>query len=130
LNSRRKGKAGELEAAHLMMRLGFHARRSVQYNGQAGDADLATNLRGVHVEVKYTERLSPYAFIDQAVRDSRGRALPVVLMRSTRRPWLVCCRADDLWSLIDAAIQARSTIQQDDAQGQQAQGPVVDQPTP
>lgn len=129
MNSRRKGKAGELEAAHMLERLGFHARRSVQYNGQAGDADLRTNLEGVHVEVKYTERLSPYAFMDQAVRDSRGRALPVVLMRSTRRPWLVCCRADDLWNLIHAALRAQAAIQPPDAQRQSPQGPVMDQPT-
>lgn len=126
MNSRRKGKAGELEAAHMLERLGFHARRSVQYNGQAGDADLRTNVEGVHFEVKYTERLSPYAFMDQAVRDSRGRALPVVLMRSTRRPWLVCCRADDLWNLIHAALRAQAAIQPPDAQGQPTEGPSVD----
>lgn len=55
INSRRKGKAGELEAVNLLKEMGFaDARRSVQFCGRAGDSDIACpeSLPNVHIEVK------------------------------------------------------------------------------
>lgn len=130
---RRKGKVGELDARDLLRRLGFEARRTAQYNGKAGDADISTNIDGLHFEVKYTERLSPYQFMEQAVRDSRGRALPAVLMRSNRKPWLLCIRAEELLLLVEhvnAAIRAQAAVQPAHGlQAEQAQGPELDKPT-
>jgi Holliday junction resolvase len=110
LNSRAKGAHGERDAADALTRLGFTARRTVQYNGRAGDADLETSIDGVHLEVKYTERLSPYAFMAQAERDSRGRSIPVVMMRSNRKAWLVCCELNQLVPLSNAIIRAQASV--------------------
>jgi hypothetical protein len=111
MSSRAKGARGELEAAALLVQLGFSARRTVQYNGLAGGADLETSCKGVHFEVKRTERLSPYQFMDQAVRDSAKRAeIPCLLMRSNNRPWLVTIRAGDLHEFV-ARVQASARLQ-------------------
>lgn len=126
LNSRAKGAYGEREAAQALMDLGFAARRTVQYNGRSGDADLATSIEGVHFEVKFTERLSPYSFRDQATRDARG-AIPVVLMRSNRKPWLVCVELSQLLPMCHAIVRAQSAILAQDRQAAPAEGRVMDE---
>lgn len=108
VNSRTKGARGELEAAVLLQQLGLAARRAQQYCGKAGDADLVLDAP-LHVEVKRTERLSPYQFIDQAKRDCKpasGRA-PIVLMRSNNRPWLVMMEASDWVRVSEILLNAR-----------------------
>jgi len=122
MNSRAKGKRGEVEAALLLTQLGLRARRAVEFCCFDGEGDLITNVDGVHFEVKFSERLNPYAYMQQAKRDSEAKqrrqrrsVKPCVMMRSSHRKWLVCIEANDLWEVIDAFIQARTTVQQADA---------------
>lgn len=121
VNSRAKGKRGELDAAEALGRIGLDCRRSQQYSGQAGDADLICDGVSLHVEVKLTERLNPYRFIEQAVDDSRKtRRTPLVVMRSSYKPWLVCLRLDDVLAFVEEIhrvnAQVRSALEgQDDA---------------
>ena len=51
INSKQKGKSGELELARKLREYGYNARRSVQYNGKAeeGQPDVI-GLPGIHVE--------------------------------------------------------------------------------
>ena len=110
VNSRAKGARGELEAALLLRQLGIEARRSVQYSGFTGDADLLTSCAALHFEVKFSERLSPYAYMEQAVRDAskpQRKPSPVVLMRSSHQPWLVMVRASDWVAVSEALIASR-----------------------
>lgn len=106
-NSRAKGARGELEAVAVLDAMGFDCRRTVQYNGKAGDADVVCEGLPVHFEVKRTERLSPYQFMDQAIRDAKARNIPCVMMKSNNKPWLVTVRAVDLIALAEALINAR-----------------------
>lgn len=107
-HSRAKGARGELEAALLLMQLGLQARRSVQYNGLAGGADIALDASvPLHVEVKRTERLRPYEFIEQAQRDCKKPNVPIVLMRSSHKPWLVMMTAADWVRVSEVLIAAR-----------------------
>ena len=54
VNSKEKGKRGELEACHLLQSLGFDAQRTVQYSGADGTADIiCKQMPNVHFEVKY-----------------------------------------------------------------------------
>ena len=108
MSSRAKGARGELEAAELLRKLGYDARRSVQYNGFAGGPDLVTSVEGVHFEIKRTERLSPYQFMAQATRDSaKTKAKPVVLARSNNQDWLFIIKAGDLHEVIACLQRAR-----------------------
>jgi len=111
VNSREKGKRGELQAAEALGRLGLDCRRSAQYCGKAGDADLVCDGVNLHFEVKLVERLNPYRFIDQAVTDSRASGkTPVVVMRSSHRPWLVCLRLDDVAPFIREIIRENADL--------------------
>jgi Holliday junction resolvase len=100
--SRDKGKRGEREAAAILNDLfGCAARRSQQYCGEAGDADLTTDLEGVHFEVKRVERFQLHAALRQACEDATPDDIPVVLHKSNRNPWVVVLKLDDLPTLAE-----------------------------
>ena len=94
MNSRTKGKGGELEFARIMRNYGFDCHRGQQYCGANGDPDV-TGLPGIHPEVKRNERLNIYDAIDQARRDARPNLLPVVFHRKNHCDWLVTMRLSD-----------------------------------
>lgn len=96
INSKRKGKTGELELARKLKEYGFDVRRSVQYNGkeEEGQADLL-GLPGIHIECKRTEKLNLYDAVNQAKRDSEGKnELPVVFHRRNNCEWLAILPLD------------------------------------
>jgi hypothetical protein len=117
MHSRNKGAKGELEAAEALSQVLGECRRTVQYSGRAGTADVVCEYApGLHIEVKRTERLNPYAFIDQAIRDSATtRRIPVVVCRSSYKPWLIVCQLQDLQRLAEEVAHARSVQAQSSA---------------
>lgn len=97
INSKQKGKKGELELAKAIRQYGYDARRSVQYNGKAeeGQPDIL-GLPKIHVECKRTEKLNLYDAMEQAKRDSEGTEnLPVVFHRRNNHEWLAIMTFDD-----------------------------------
>lgn len=88
MNSRRKGKEGELSLARKLREYGYPCRRSVQYSGANGDADVV-GLPGIHIECKRVERLNLTDAMHQAIRDSQPGELPAVFHRRNSEPWLV-----------------------------------------
>lgn len=88
MNSREKGKRGELEAAKVLREYGYNTRRGVQYCGANGDADVV-GLPGIHLEIKRTERLNLDKAYEQSVRDARDDEVPVVMHRKNRSQWMV-----------------------------------------
>lgn len=88
MNSRAKGKAGELELSRLLRDYGYHCRRGQQYAGANGDADVV-GLPGIHIECKRVERLDLPGAVAQARRDVRPGELPAVFHRRNREGWLV-----------------------------------------
>lgn len=100
INSRDKGKRGELELSkHLRDHGWIDARRSAQYCGIAGDADIADAIPGIHIECKRTERLNLYPAMQQAIDDAPDGIIPTVFHRRSRKPWLVVVRLGDLKEL-------------------------------
>ena len=96
MNSKRKGKRGELELARELKRHGYDVHRSVQYNGriQEGDPDL-TGLPGIHIECKRVERLNIQDAMEQAVRDHKDDEMPAVFHRKNRGQWMVTMQLED-----------------------------------
>ena len=88
MNSRQKGKRGELEAAKVLKEYGYDARRGQQFSGANGDADVV-GLPGIHLEVKRVEKLNISEAMQQSIRDARDGELPVVMHRKNRETWLV-----------------------------------------
>lgn len=88
MNSKRKGKAGELEVASILQDHGYSARRGQQYSGANGDPDVV-GLSGIHIEVKRVERLNIHEAMAQSIRDARPGEMPTVFHRRNRGQWLV-----------------------------------------
>lgn len=88
INSKRKGKTSELEVSHILQRWGYDARRSQQYAGSNGDADVV-GVPGLHIEVKHVEKLNLYKAIEQSVNDAKDGEIPVVVHRKNRTKWLI-----------------------------------------
>ena len=97
VNSRQKGKRGELEAVHWLNDRGFNTRRGQQYCGIEGDADIV-GIDGLHIEVKRVERLNIHEAVKQAVRDARDGETGIVMHRKDRTEWLVTLRAEDYFN--------------------------------
>lgn len=93
INSKRKGAVGEVELANKLKEYGYDAKRSVQYNGKDGQADVI-GLPHIHVEVKRVEKLNIYDAIDQAKRDANNGDKPAVFHRKNRCNWLVTMELD------------------------------------
>lgn len=88
MNSREKGKRGELEAAHALKEYGYDVRRGQQFSGANGDADVV-GLPGIHLEIKRVEKLNIENAVAQSIRDARIGELPVVMHRKNRGTWLI-----------------------------------------
>ena len=93
INSRSKGKKGELELAKKLREYGYDCRRGQQYCGANGDADVV-GLPGIHIECKRVERLDLYGAMAQAMADSKDKT-PVVIHRKNHCDWLVTMRLAD-----------------------------------
>ena len=99
MNSKRKGKIGELEFSRLCREQGYDCRRTAQYCGNTGEAADVTGLPGIHVEVKRVERLNVSEAMGQAVRDARPGKIPIVAHRRNHEPWLATMRLEDWFEL-------------------------------
>jgi hypothetical protein len=102
INSRAKGKTGELELAAFLRERGYEARRGQQFHGGADSPDVI-GLPGVHVECKRVEAGNLYAWLDQAIGDA-GANTPIVCHRRSRREWVAILRLDDFLTLFKRAL--------------------------
>jgi Holliday junction resolvase len=94
MNSKRKGKDGELELSHKLQDHGFNTRRGQQYNGADGSADVV-GLAGIHAEVKRVERLNVSDAMSQSISDAKMGEIPCVFHRKNHEEWLVTMRLND-----------------------------------
>lgn len=102
MNSRRKGKAGELEFARFCRENGYEVRRTAQYCGKTGDAADCIGLPGIHIEVKRVEHLNIDDALDQARRDADAKGtgeLPIVAHRRNNTRWKITMDASDWFAL-------------------------------
>lgn len=95
INSKQKGKRGELEIVRALKNYGYDARRTAQYCGNTGDAADVVGLPGIHIEVKRVERLNLSETMTQAIRDARSGEAPAVFHRRSNAPWMVTMRLED-----------------------------------
>lgn len=110
INSKRKGKTGELEFARLCRSYGYDARRSQQYCGVNGDADV-TGLPGIHVEVKRVERLQLSDAMSQSISDAKPGEIPIVAHRKNHEDWLITMRASDWFDTVREYIAGIETTE-------------------
>lgn len=99
INSRAKGKVGELELAHFLIEHGFDARRGQQRMGSPESPDVL-GVPGFHIECKRCEAGSLYHWLEQAVTDAGEKNTPVVMHRRNRQPWVAILRLADFLKLL------------------------------
>lgn len=110
INSRNKGKKGEIELAQLLRNQGWmDARRGVQYSGLKGDADVV-GVQGIHIECKRCQQVSDERWLEQAERDARIGEIPVVIYRRNHEQWKLLIRQD----LANLVWQTLTTEQKQD----------------
>lgn len=110
VNSRQKGKRGELDLCQSLREvMGWTVRRSQQFCGKAGDADLLVEEHpDLFVECKLVQSLNITETVKRAVRDA-GPQLPAVFHRRDREEWLVTIRLTDLPRLLQTLASAPSS---------------------
>lgn len=95
MNSKRKGKDGELELVEKLRYAGYaHARRSAQYCGNTGDAPDIVGIDDLHIECKRVEAFRDEVALQQAENDAKKNEIPVVMYRRNKEKWKVCMRLD------------------------------------
>lgn len=99
--SREKGKRGEREFAAYLREHGYAAKRGVQYHGGPDSPDVI-GLPGVHIEVKRTEQLRLYDWLDQA-RNDAGPQIPLIAHRKNGKGWVAIMPMDDFIRLYELA---------------------------
>lgn len=103
INSKQKGKRGELELANYLKSKGLTARRTQQYSGNKdGTSDvLCEELDAYHIEVKRVEKLNLDNAMEQAIHDAGlENKIPIVVHRKNRDYWKVTMKLDDFLNLI------------------------------
>jgi hypothetical protein len=83
---------------------GHPARRSVQYCGSDGTADLIAQDK-IHIEVKARKSIGAVRFHDQAVADAKPGTLPIVVMKEDRGDFFLMVRLDDLPKLMETLVE-------------------------
>ena len=112
MNSRDKGKRGELEAAHILKEYGYDARRGQQFAGINGDADVV-GLPRIHLEIKRVEKLNIDDALSQSIRDARDEEVPVVMHRKNRTEWKITMRFSDWVEMYKAWEKENERIRKD-----------------
>ena len=93
MNSRQKGKRGELELARVLSEYGFDAHRGQQFKGGQDSPDVS-GLAGYHIECKRVEKADVYGWMEQSINDA-GDDIPLVIWRRNGKKWLVITTLDD-----------------------------------
>ena len=99
VNSKKKGKVGELEVAKILREHGFDSQRGQQFKGSPDSPDV-TGIDGVHIEVKRVEKLNITKAMEQSRTDAGDGEMPVVFHRKNREPWFVTMDLEDFLTLI------------------------------
>jgi hypothetical protein len=94
--SRRKGKTGEREWVLWLRERGVSAKRTQQFRGGVGSADVdVPAVPDLHSEVKRRQRIDVEGSVEQAKADGGPDSLPIVAHRRDHGRWLVSMDAED-----------------------------------
>ena len=98
INSKRKGKKGELYVVNRFKEEGYDCNRTAQFKGNTGRADDIEGIDYIHAEVKFVEKLNLMEAMNQAVRDSLAsdrKAMPTVFHKKNYHELMITMRFTD-----------------------------------
>ena len=105
INSKNKGKRGELAFVHKAGEYGHTLHRTAQFMGKTGQAGDVEGLDGIHIEVKNVERLNIHEAMEQSIRDCTAKGaddIPIVAHKKNRSDWLITLTIDGFFKLYNA----------------------------
>jgi len=108
MNSRAKGKRIELEACKALRALGLTVQRTQQYQGSGSNGDIEVAGTVLHVEVKGREEIATLRWMDQADRDKRADAIPMVMMRENAGEFHIMLKIEELPRLFEEWLSGQS----------------------
>lgn len=105
INSRNKGKCGELELVNFLKERGIEARRGQQYEGSSDSPDVIAHgcLREIHIEVKRVEAGNMYGWLEQACTDADLCKVPIVAHRRNGKQWIAVLDLRDFINIMEKA---------------------------
>ncbi len=114
INSRRKGKVGELELCEFLRAYGYAARRGQQFAGSPDSPDVITDLDAhCFFDAKRVESLQIHPALAQVTNDEGGRGRhPIVMFKRNRSDWIAVLSARELMKLITALYPPTQTAEQ------------------
>lgn len=98
INSKQKGKRGELYVVNKFKDCGYECNRTAQFKGNTGRADDIEGIDYIHCEVKFVENLNINKAMEQAVRDSAEseiKSFPTVFHKKNNADLMVTMRFED-----------------------------------
>lgn len=99
LNSRAKGKRGELEFIDLhLVEHWPHAKRNLDQFGD--DKRDCVEVAGIHWQIKRVEKLNFWKAFSQAKNEAAEFDIPILATRRNLSPWLCTLEADELIPLL------------------------------
>ena len=101
INGKQKGKRNELLLAHKLQEYGSDARRSQQFAGINGDAEVV-GVPLLHIECKAVQKLNLDKAMEQSIRDAKDGEIPVVMHHKDRQPWRVTLDFDHFMAMFQA----------------------------
>jgi len=103
INSRSKGKAGELELSHFLTDKGFPARRSQQYKGTGTSGDITCDrLSAFYIECKRVQSLNVSKVYFKAMSEAAEEELdPLLMHRKNGEKWLVTLDLSHFLSILE-----------------------------
>lgn len=103
MRSRRKGKKGErataTEIREALPELAGQVRRGWQSRRGDDDPDVI-GLPGTWLEIKTGKQPNPRAALAQAIEESKGRGIPIAVIRDDRKEPFAALRWPDLLAII------------------------------
>jgi hypothetical protein len=103
---REKGASAEREAAELFRASGLFPRARRRATGEESQGDRGRDLDGTgcfRVQVKNSQRESPWTAINEASDSIPHGQIPVGLIRKNRLPFLIVLRPHDFFSILALA---------------------------
>ena len=110
INSRTKGKCGELELVNFLKERGIPAARGQQFKGGGDSPDVVAGgiLQNFHIEVKRVQAGNPYNWMEQACTDADLCKIPVVAHRKNNKPWLAILDMRDFINIMISVYEKTS----------------------
>ena len=84
---------------HFLKEHNIDARRGQQYKGTSDSPDVISEMKFVHWEVKRTEKLRLYKYLNKATQEAKTK-IPIVAYRKNKEKWVCILDAEIMLDIL------------------------------